>query len=77
MGAWGSFNLLLAHPDLFAAAILFSGSTGASASQMKTLAGNSIRVYYGSEDRADLIQSITSAQANWVGQAHSDLVDSD
>lgn len=65
MGAWGSFNLLLELPNTFAAALILSGSTGASTQQLQTLEGNSIRVYYGELDRADLIASITGTQQKW------------
>lgn len=68
MGARAAWNLVLAHPDIFAGVIISSGATFLQAYQMQPLLGVSIRNYFGDDDESGLSLASNNTQANYVGR---------
>ncbi|KAL8277418.1 hypothetical protein RQP46_010140 [Phenoliferia psychrophenolica] len=65
MGSRDAWSLLMQNPEIFAGAVISSGSTAASSTQLKALLGIPIRNYYGSEDETGLAERSITTQSNY------------
>lgn len=66
MGTRGAWGLLMAHPNIFAGAILSSGATYAQQDALSDIVGIPIRNFYGSEDEDGLEAATVTTMQRYV-----------